>query len=70
MFEEVDYSEESKYDLFESVERNKEKFMWAASVISQTAPSYEIVAEKMKKLKINLTKKEFEKICKQLYLKP
>jgi predicted transcriptional regulator len=66
MFEEVDYSEEAKYDLFESV--SKEKSNWANCVISKLAPSYDQVKKHLEKNKIEISKKEYEKICKELGL--
>lgn len=41
MIEETDYSEEAKYDLFESIK--KEKNDWAKCIIARTPPSYEDV---------------------------
>ena len=67
--EETDYSEECKFDIFESIEKNKENYKWIVSTISQTAPDYEVVAEKIKKKGIVLTKKQFNKACKDLGLK-
>jgi hypothetical protein len=64
MIEEIDYSEEAKFDLFESVK--KEKISWASCIISQTAPSYEDIKIKLEKLDLFITKKEYEKICKKL----
>jgi hypothetical protein len=64
MIEEIDYSEEAKYDLFESVK--KEKLSWASCIISKTAPSYEDINKKLEKIDLFITKKQYEKICKEL----
>ena len=65
MFEEIDYSEEAKYDLFESVVR--EKTNWAECLISRMAPSFEQVTNKLEEKNIKITKKQYEKICKKLF---
>jgi len=64
MIEEIDYSEEAKFDLFESVK--KEKTSWASCIISKMPPSYEDVKIKLEKMDMSITKKEYEKICKEL----
>lgn len=69
MIEEVDYSEEAKYDLFESVSREKEKLDWIACMLCQTAASYETISEKLKEKQIKITKKQYEKVCKEMCLK-
>ena len=66
MFEEIDYSEEAKFDLFESV--NREKLDWASCIISKTAPSFEQIKKELEKKDLSITKKQYEKICKQLGL--
>lgn len=66
MREEVDYSQEAKYDLFESVA--KERLANAACVISRTRPSYEDVKEELSKKDMSISKKDYEKICDQLGL--
>jgi len=66
MNEEIDYSEECKYDLFESV--RKEKSTWAACIISKLAPSYEQVKKELDKKDLSITKSEYKKICDQLGL--
>jgi len=68
MLEEIDYSEEAKYDLFESVskEKEKEKLDWIACLICQIAPPYEKISEKLKKKNIQITKKQYEKVCKEM----
>jgi hypothetical protein len=66
MLEEIDYSEEPKFDLFESVQ--KQKINLATCVVSQTAPSYEKVNKILEKNEITISKKEYEKICKELGL--
>jgi hypothetical protein len=63
--EEVDYSEEAKYDLFESVA--KEKLDWAECLISKMAPSFEQILNKLEEKDIKITKKQYEKICKKLF---
>ena len=49
MIEETDYSEEAKYDLFESVYR--EKTDWIKCIMARTPPSYEDVKKEMEKKK-------------------
>ena len=66
MLEEIDYSEEAKFNLFESVKKQKKD--WAAFIISQTAPSYEDVNKKLEKMDVFLSKKEYQEICKELGL--
>lgn len=62
--EEIDYSEEAKINLFESVE--KEKINWVECIMCQTAPSYDEVKKKLEKLDISISKKDYEKACKKL----
>jgi len=64
MIEETDYSEEAKYDLFESV--RKERVEWAKCIVSRTPPSYDDVKKEMEKNELYLSKKEYDKICKEL----
>lgn len=64
MIEETDYSEEAKYDLFESV--NKERADWIKCIIARTPPSYEDVKKEMEKKDMSLSRKEYEKVCKEL----
>lgn len=66
MFEEVDYSEEAKFDLFESV--RQEKLSWASCLISKTAPSFDQIKKELEKKDLSITKKQYEKICKELGL--
>lgn len=63
-YEEIDYSEEAKYDLFESVQR--ERLDWAACLISRLPPSFEQVAEALGKLDLAISRKDYEKTCKKL----
>ena len=65
--EEVDYSEESKYDLFESVQ--KERLDMASCIISGLAPDYETVKKALEKNDLSIGKKDYEKICAKMYLK-
>lgn len=65
MLEEVDYSEESKYDLFESV-KNKIAEEWARCLIARMPPSYEDLKKELSKRKIQITEKQYKKICKEL----
>lgn len=71
MFEEIDYSEEAKHDLFESVqnEKSKEKLDWATCILIQTAPDYDKILEKLKEKGFFITKKQYEKLCKERGLK-
>lgn len=64
MREETDYSEEAKYDLFESVQ--KEKADWIKCIIARTPPSHEDVKREMEKKDFSLSKKDYEKVCKEL----
>lgn len=66
MLEEIDYSEEAKFDLFESVQ--KEKLNWASCVISKLAPSYDQVKKYLNKHKKEISQKEYKKICEELHL--
>lgn len=68
MLEDIDYSEEAKYDLFES-SKNLEKLDWAKCILCQMAPSIEDLNKKLEEKKIKLTKKQYEKICKELGIK-
>lgn len=62
--EEIDYSEEAKFDLFESV--RKEKLDWVSCIICQTPPSYEDINKKLNKIDMSITEKDYKKICKNL----
>jgi hypothetical protein len=64
MIEETDYSEEAKYDLFESIK--KEKNDWAKCIIAGTPPSYEDVKKEMEKKEMSLSRKDYDKICRGL----
>lgn len=64
MKEETDYSEEAKYDLFESVRR--EKIDWIRCIIARTPASYEDVKREMVKKDLSLSKKDYEKVCREL----
>lgn len=64
MTEETDYSEEAKYDLFESVRR--ERHDWVRCMIAKTPPSYEDLKKELDKKEISVSRKEYEKICKEL----
>ncbi|NDD52903.1 hypothetical protein EBZ39_03315 [bacterium] len=64
MREETDYSEEAKYDLFESV--SKERIDWVKCIIARTVPSYEDVKREMEKKDMSVSRKEYEKICREL----
>jgi hypothetical protein len=65
--EEIDYSEESKYDLFESVRR--ERLDMASCIITGLAPDYETVKKALEKHDLSIGKKDYEKICAKVYLK-
>jgi hypothetical protein len=64
MIEETDYSEEAKYDLFESVKR--ESLDMAKCVIARTPPSYDDVKREMEKKDLSLGRGDYEKILKEL----
>lgn len=64
MREETDYSEEAKYDLFESVRR--EKADWIRCLISGTPPSYEDIKREMEKKDMSLSRKDYDRACKEL----
>lgn len=65
--EEVDYSEEAKYDLFESV--TKDRLDWAKCIIARTPPNYEDVKQEMENKELSLSRKDYEKVCKEMGLK-
>ena len=67
MLEEIDYSEESKYDLFESVADGKSSD-WISCHISKMAPSFEDIKKELEKKDIKINKKQYEKACKKLGL--
>ena len=64
MIEETDYSEEAKYDLFESV--YSEKTDWIKCIMARTPPSYEDVKKEMEKKKMSLSQRDYDKICTEL----
>ena len=64
MIEETDYSEEAKYDLFESVYR--EKTDWIKCIMARTPPSYGDVKKEMEKNKMSLSQRDYDKICAEL----
>jgi len=64
MIEETDYSEEAKYDLFESVKKEKED--WIRCLIAGNPPSYEDVKKEMEKKEMSLSRKDYDKICREL----
>jgi hypothetical protein len=65
--EEVDYSEESKHDLFESVQR--ERLDMASCIIAVLAPDYETVKKALERHDLSIGKKDYEKICVKMCLK-
>ena len=65
--EEIDYSEESKHDLFESVQ--KERLDIASCIIAGLAPDYETVKKALEKHDLSIGKKDYEKICVKMCLK-
>jgi hypothetical protein len=67
MSEEIDYSEECKYDLFESVGR--ERMNWGRCIVSGTAPSFDSVKKQMESMDLSISRKDYEKICKEMNLK-
>lgn len=64
MLEEIDYSEEAKYDLFESV--RSERLNWARCLLSRMPPSYDDLKKELSKKDLSLSKKDYDKICKEL----
>jgi hypothetical protein len=67
MLEEIDYSEESKYDLFESVSDGRATD-WISCCIANMAPSFEDIKKELDKKNIKINKKQYEKACKKLGL--
>jgi hypothetical protein len=65
--EEIDYSEESKHDLFESVQ--KERLDIASCIIAGLAPDYETVKKALEKHDLSIGKNDYEKICAKMGLK-
>jgi hypothetical protein len=65
--EEIDYSEESKHNLFESVQR--ERLDIASCIIAGLAPDYETVKKALEKHDLSISKKDYEKICAKMGLK-
>lgn len=68
MIEDIDYSEEAKYDFLESI-KIKENLDWAKCIISQMAASLADVNKQLKEKNIAITKKQYNKICKELGIK-
>ena len=68
MLEEIDYSEESKCDLFES-SKMTEKLDWAKCILCQMAPSIEDLNKKLKDKNIKINKNQYAKMCKDLGFK-
>jgi hypothetical protein len=68
MIEDIDYSEEAKYDFLESI-KIKENLDWAKCIISQMTASFDDINKKLKEKKITITKKQYDKICKELGIK-
>lgn len=64
MLEEIDYSEEAKHDLFESTKESSAN--WANCVVSGTRPSYEDARRRAAKMGRSLTKRQYEKACREL----
>lgn len=67
MLEEIDYSEESKYDLFESVSDGKASD-WISCCIAIMAPSFEDIEKELNKKNIKINKRQYKKVCKKLGL--
>lgn len=63
MLEEIDYSEEAKYDLFESVKRDRLDL--AKCILSRMPPSYEDLKKELEKKDVSISEKEYKKICKE-----
>ena len=64
-YEEVDYSEEAKHDLFESVRR--ERLDWARCLISRMPPSYDQVKEEMERLDLSISRED-KRVCRDMGL--
>lgn len=67
MLEEIDYSEEAKYDLFESIQREKKESL--NCFLINHAPPFNFVKNQLNKKGINITQKDYEKACKELNIK-
>ena len=65
-YEEVDYSEEAKHDLFESVGR--ERLDWARCLISRMPPSYDQVKEAMEGLDLSISREDYKRVCRDMGL--
>lgn len=65
MIEDIDYSEESKYNFLESI-KIKENLDWAKCLICQTPASFEDITDKLKEKNISIKKSQYKKICKEL----
>ena len=65
-YEEVDYSEEAKHDLFESVRR--ERLDWARCLISRMPPSYDQVKEAMERLDLSISREDYKRVCRDMGL--
>jgi len=65
MLEDIDYSEEFK----ESKITDSLKSDWIACAIVNTPPSFEAIYNKLKKINIIITEKDYKKVCKELHYK-
>jgi hypothetical protein len=66
MLEEIDYSEEFKESKNEDLLK---KIDWICCFLSNTAPSYEVIYNKLQKINIKISEKEYKKACKKMGLK-
>ena len=62
----MDYSEEAKHDLFESVRR--ERLDWARCLISRMPPSYDQVKEEMERLDLSISREDYKRVCRDMGL--
>lgn len=67
MLEEIDYSEESKYDLFESIQKEKKEAL--NCILSKHAASFHFIRNELDEKGIVITRKDYEKACKELNMK-
>ena len=65
-YEEVDYSEEAKHDLFESVRR--ERLDWVRCLISRMPPPYDQVKEAMERLDLSISREDYKRVCRDMGL--
>jgi|688.fasta_scaffold492324_2 hypothetical protein len=65
MLEDIDYSEEFK----ESKIIDSKKLDWIACAIVNTAPPFDIIYNKLKKINIKITEKDYKKVCKDMGFK-